>query len=76
MCCMFASTQDTWVAPNWLLFGPDKAADGALAFRRDEAPIAAQCAKEFNYTGLDYPWDIAFGATPASTGPRMSKREH
>jgi hypothetical protein len=58
---------DTWVAPNWLLFGPEKAADGVIGFRRDEAPIAAKCAHEYKFDGLDFPWDIAYGATPAST---------
>ena len=58
---------DTWVAPNWLLFGPDGAADGCLNFRLDEMPIAEFCSSAFHYRGLDFPWDISFGCTARHT---------
>ena len=58
---------DIWVAPNFLLFGPDGAADGCIAFRYDEMPIAQHCASMFKYKGLDYPWDVCYGATVKGT---------
>ena len=52
---------DIWVAPNYLLFGPDQSAEGCINFRLDEMPAAVKCAKENGFDGLDYPWDLAYG---------------
>lgn len=60
---------DTWMAPTYLLFGPTAAADGCINFRFDEAPIAAECARRNGFAGLDFPWDIAFGATESNVCP-------
>ena len=61
--------QDTWIAPNFLIFGPDGAADGIVHYRADAAPIAAACAKQYKYEGLDYPWDLTYGAKSSSACP-------
>ena len=61
--------QDTWIAPNFLLFGPDRAADGIVNYRADAAPIAAACAKQYKYEGLDFPWDLSYGATSSNACP-------
>jgi hypothetical protein len=61
--------QDTWIAPNFLMFGPSGAADGIINFRADAAPIAAACAKQYKYEGLDYPWDLTYGAKSSNACP-------